>query len=51
MLHCLLLVELADIALGDDLYRVILSCRPVEICLNVLPMIERHDEYDLQTPL
>jgi hypothetical protein len=30
MLHCLLLEELAIIALGDDLHRVILSCRPVE---------------------
>jgi hypothetical protein len=31
MLRCLLLEELAVIALGDDLYHVILSCRPVEI--------------------
>jgi hypothetical protein len=31
MLRCLLLEELAVIALGDDLHRVILSCRAVEI--------------------
>jgi hypothetical protein len=31
MLHCLLLEELAILAFGDDLYHVILSCRPVEI--------------------
>jgi hypothetical protein len=31
MLRYLLLEELAVIALGDDLYHVILSCRPVEI--------------------
>jgi hypothetical protein len=30
LLRCLLLEELAVIALGDDLYRVILSCRLVE---------------------
>jgi hypothetical protein len=30
MLCCLLLEELAIITLGDDLHRVILSCRPVE---------------------
>jgi hypothetical protein len=30
MLCCLLLEELTVIALGDDLYHVILSCRPVE---------------------
>jgi hypothetical protein len=31
MLHCLLLKELTVLAFGDDLYRVILSCRPIEI--------------------
>jgi hypothetical protein len=31
MLRCLLLEELAVLAFGDDLQRVILSCRPVEI--------------------
>jgi hypothetical protein len=30
MLHCLLLEELIIIALGDDLYRAILSYRSVE---------------------
>jgi hypothetical protein len=30
MLRCLLLEELTIIALGDDLYHVILSCRLVE---------------------
>jgi hypothetical protein len=30
MLHCLLLKELVVLAFGDDLHRVILSCRPVE---------------------
>jgi hypothetical protein len=30
MLHCLLLEELTILAFGDDLHRVILSCRPVE---------------------
>jgi hypothetical protein len=30
MLRCLLLKELAVIALGDDLHHVILSCRLVE---------------------
>jgi hypothetical protein len=30
MLHCLLLKELAILAFGDNLYRVILSGRPVE---------------------
>jgi hypothetical protein len=30
MLHCLLLEELAVLALGDDLHCVILSCRSVE---------------------
>jgi hypothetical protein len=30
MLRCLLLEELTILAFGDDLYRVILSCRPVE---------------------
>jgi hypothetical protein len=30
MLHCLLLEELVVIALGDDLHRIILSCRLVE---------------------
>jgi hypothetical protein len=30
MLRCLLLKELVVIALGDDLHRVILSCRPIE---------------------
>jgi hypothetical protein len=31
MLHCLLLEELTILAFGDDLHRVILSCRPIEI--------------------
>jgi hypothetical protein len=31
MLHCLLLEELTVLAFGDDLHRVILSCRPIEI--------------------
>jgi hypothetical protein len=30
MLHCLLLEELAVIALDDDFHRIILSYRPVE---------------------
>jgi hypothetical protein len=30
MLHCLLLEELTILAFGDDLHRIILSCRPVE---------------------
>ncbi len=30
MLYYLLLEELAVLAFGDDLHRVILSCRPVE---------------------
>jgi hypothetical protein len=30
MLCCLLLEELAVLALGDDLHHIILSCRPVE---------------------
>jgi hypothetical protein len=30
MLGCLLLKELSVLAFGDDLHRVILSCRPVE---------------------
>jgi hypothetical protein len=51
MLHCLLLEELIIIALGDDLYRAILSYRSVETCMNALSMIECHDECDPQTPL
>jgi hypothetical protein len=31
MLCCLFLEELTVLALDDDLHRVILSCRPVEI--------------------
>jgi hypothetical protein len=31
MLRCLLLEEMAVLTFGDDLHRVILSCRPVEI--------------------
>jgi hypothetical protein len=31
MLHCLLVKELAVPAFGDDLHRVIIGCRPVEI--------------------
>jgi hypothetical protein len=31
MLRCLLLEELAILALGDDLHHIILSCRPIEI--------------------
>jgi hypothetical protein len=34
MLRYLLLEELAVLALGDDLYRVILSYRPVETMLE-----------------
>jgi hypothetical protein len=30
MLYCLLLEELTVLALGDTLYRVILSCRPIK---------------------
>jgi hypothetical protein len=30
VLHSLLLKEMAILTLGDDLYRAILSCRPVE---------------------
>jgi hypothetical protein len=30
MLRCLLLDELAVLAFGDNLHRVILSCRPIE---------------------
>jgi hypothetical protein len=30
MFYCLLLEELAVLELGDDLHRIILSCRPVE---------------------
>jgi hypothetical protein len=30
MLRCLLLEELTVLAFGDNLYRVILSCRPVK---------------------
>jgi hypothetical protein len=30
MLHSFLLEELALSALGDDFYRIILSCQPVE---------------------
>jgi hypothetical protein len=31
MLRCLLLEELAILALGDDLHHIILSYRPIEI--------------------
>jgi hypothetical protein len=31
MLCCLLLEKLVVIALDDDLHRIILSCRPIEI--------------------
>jgi hypothetical protein len=30
VLHCLLLEELTILALGDDLHRIILSCRLVQ---------------------
>jgi hypothetical protein len=30
MLRCLLLEELTILAFGDDIHRIILSCRPVE---------------------
>jgi hypothetical protein len=36
MLRCLLLKELAVIALGDDLHHVILSYRPVETMTECL---------------
>jgi hypothetical protein len=36
MLHYLLLEELTIISLGDDLHRVILSRRPVEIVTGCL---------------
>jgi hypothetical protein len=47
MLRCLLLEELVVLALGDDLDHAILSCRLVDI----VPMIDHHDECDPQTPL
>jgi hypothetical protein len=35
MLHCLLLKKLTVLVFGDDLHRIILSCRPVEAVLKV----------------
>jgi hypothetical protein len=51
MLHYLLLEEMAVLAFGDDLHRVILNCRIVETVPTTFPMIEHHDECDPHTPL
>jgi hypothetical protein len=51
MLHSLLLEELALFTPGDDFHHVILSGWPVESVPECFPIMERHDECAMQTPL